>query len=253
MAGPLPRLRRRRRPARAAPRRRDRRGRAGAARRPAARHDPAAKRRPVPQRVLRRHGLAGPRERPARGAPGRARPRPTRPTTADLGTGPHRPAPLGGHRRPRRRRLLEHDTRLQERPRQRTRRAPSGPDRGRHRRPVARRVDVCAPAGPGLRPVPRRRAAGRRRGGRRPRRLDVQPGDGAGCPRHPGRCPEPDPGGPARRRGPARSHRRRPGRTRHPRRPRRRPVHRHPRPVPRPRRDRPGGATPTPPTRPAGW
>ena len=188
VAGPLPRLRRRRRPARAAPRRRDRRGRAGAARRPAARHDPAAKRRPVPQRVLRRHGLAGPRERPARGAPGRARPRPTRPATADLGTGPHRPAPLGGHRRPRRRRLLEHDTRLQERPRQRTRRAPSGPDRGRHRRPVARRVDVCAPAGPGLRPVPRRRAAGRRRGGRRPRRLDVQPGDGAGCPRHPGRC-----------------------------------------------------------------
>ncbi len=203
MAGPLSRLRRRRRPACAAPRRRDRRGRAGAARRPAPRHDPAAKRRPVPQRVLRRHGLAGPRERPARGAPGRARPRPTRPATADLGTGPHRPAPLGGHRRPRRRRLLEHDTRLQERPRQRTRRAPPGPDRGRHRGPVARRVDVCAPAGPGLRPVPRRRAAGRRRGGRRPRRLDVQPGDGAGCPRHPGRRSEPDPGGPARRRGPA--------------------------------------------------
>ena len=95
---------------------------------------------------------------------GRARPGSPAP---GVRAGPHGAAALGRDRRPRRRRLLEHPPRLQERPRQRTGRPAPGPDRRPRRRTVARRVDVCAAVRPGVGSLPRRGTRGRRPGGRR--------------------------------------------------------------------------------------
>ena len=234
MAGALPRLRRRRGPARTAAR--QHRGRRGA-------------RPPWATGCSPRSGCATSAAFPTRSTttwrgssslPGRLAllqaslgRSPAGSPAPGVRAGPHGAAAVGRHRRPRRRGLLEHPPRLQERPRQRTGRPAPGPDRGPRRRAVARRVDVCAAVRPGVGSLPRRGTRGRRPGGRDPRRLHLQPGDGARRPDDARRRGEPRPGGGARRRGGPRLTTGDAAGARHARRPRRRAVHRDPRALPR--------------------